>query len=155
MGKITKSNIDQYKQNRISLVVKDLEYFVPEEVVRKVLLKRGINKWLYCRKKFIELKDDLKIETTKILKEMGEVKRQRKDVSESLKKIDISIPFVQGYFIEDNHYVSNNIKKEILKKQLYKLCKQYDKLVGQLKATSEIKEQIRAICHSSRWQFPK
>ena len=147
MGKITQHNINQYKQNRISLIVKDLEYYVPEEVVRKVMLKRGINKWLYCRKKFIELKNDLKFEVTQILKEMKEVKKECKNISEEIKKnetnIDCSTP------------LSNNIRRTILRRQLYKLCKQYDKLVGQLKATSAIKEQIRKICHLSRWQFPE
>ena len=137
MGKITKHNINQYKQNKISLVVKDLEYYVPEEIIRKVMLKRGINKWLYCRKKFIELKTDLKFEVVKILEEMKYVKALKKDISLKL-----------GRSTTDSHKVE-------LKRRLYKLCKHYDKLVGQLKATSEIKEQIRAICHLSRWQFPE
>ena len=137
MGKITQHNINQYKQNRISLIVKDLEYYVPEEIVRKVMLKRGINKWLYCRKKFIELKNDLKFEVTQILKEMKFVKALKKDISLEL-----------GRSMDDDHKIE-------LRRRLYKLCKQYDKLVGQLKATSEIKEQIRKICHLSRWQFPE
>ena len=137
MGKITQSNINQYKQNKISLIVKDLEYFVPEEVVRKVMLKRGVNKWLHCRKKFIELKNDLKFEVTKILKEMKYVKALKKDISLEL-----------GRSMTDSHKIE-------LRRRLYKLCKHYDKLVGELKATSEIKEQIRKICHLSRWQFPE
>ena len=40
MGKISKHNIAQYKQNRISLVVKDLSHYAPEEAVRKIMLKR-------------------------------------------------------------------------------------------------------------------
>ena len=31
----------------------------------------------------------------------------------------------------------------------------YKEMLGQLKATNGIRQQIRKICHSSRWQFPK
>ena len=137
MGKISKHNIAQYKQNRISLVVKDLSHYVPEEAVRKVMLKRGINKWLYCRKKFIGLKNELKHEVTKILDEMHETKKERKLLSRMLKNT------------KSEEY------KKTYKRDLYKLCQKYDKLVGRLEATSAIKEQIRSICKLSRWQFPK
>ena len=137
MGKISKHNIAQYKQNRISLIVKDLSHYAPEEAVRKVMLKRGINKWLYCRKRFIDLKNELKYEVTFILKEMREIKADRKALSKQL-KADTGA--------ED---------QKILKRRLYQFCKKYDKLVGRLEATSTIKENIRAICKLSRWQFPK
>jgi len=31
----------------------------------------------------------------------------------------------------------------------------YKETLGQFKATNRIKQQIRKICHSSRWQFPE
>ena len=31
----------------------------------------------------------------------------------------------------------------------------YRKLVGELRVLAEVKEKIRKICHSSRWQFPE
>jgi len=137
MSKVTEHNIAQYKQNRIKLVVKDLSHYAPEEAIRKVLLKRGINKWLYCRKRFIGLKNELKDEVTFILAEMQIIKAERRDLSKQLKADTAS---------KD---------QKILKKELYKLCKKYDKLVGRLNATSTIKENIRSVCHLSRWQFPE
>ena len=136
MSSVTKHNIAQYKQNRISLVVKDLEYYAPEKAIRKAMLKRGINKWLYCRKRFIGLKNELKDEVTFILAEMQIIKAERRDLSKQLKADTTS---------KD---------QKILKKELYRLCKKYDKLVGRLSATSTIKENIREICHLKRWQFP-
>jgi hypothetical protein len=68
---------------------------------------------------------------------MVTIKRDRKDLSKQL-KVDTS-----------------DKNQKVLKRELYKLCKKYDKLVGRLDATSVIKENIRAICRLSRWQFPK
>ncbi len=141
MSEVTEHNINQYKQNRISLIVHDLVHYVPEDITRKVMLKRGVNKWLYCRGKIINLKDELKSEVTEILGEMKEIKKQRKFLTEVLNK-DIVNPEKFGYH--------KNCKRE-----LYKLCNRYNKLVGKLDATSTIKEKIREICHLSRWQFPK
>mgnify|MGYP007072972006 CR=1 FL=1 len=58
-------NINQAPQNQPEMVVQDLkEAFdlneVQAEYVRYVMLKRGINKWMYARRKFIDLKHIVK-----------------------------------------------------------------------------------------------
>ena len=58
-------NINQAPQNQPEMVVQDLkEAFglneIQAEYVRYVMLKRGINKWMYARRKFIDLKHIVK-----------------------------------------------------------------------------------------------
>ena len=53
------------RQNNPELVVQDCkkEFGFTEaqcETVRHILLRRGINKWLYARRKFIKLKHEVK-----------------------------------------------------------------------------------------------
>jgi hypothetical protein len=49
--------IDNIKQNKPSLIVDDLEaYGVPSNVTMKILLGRGVCKWLSVRRKIIKLK---------------------------------------------------------------------------------------------------
>lgn len=65
---VNEKNIDCFKQNKIKYLVKDFaEYGVPEKVTREILLKRGINKWLYNRMSLIGLKDKLKEEIKALL----------------------------------------------------------------------------------------
>ncbi len=54
-------NINQAPQNQPEMVVEDLKAAfdldeIQAEYVRYVMLKRGINKWMYARRKFIDLK---------------------------------------------------------------------------------------------------
>lgn len=58
-------NIWSVKQNHPELVVEDCktEFGLSEEQCEKlrfILLKRGVNKWLYARRKFIDLKHRVK-----------------------------------------------------------------------------------------------
>jgi len=57
-------------QNHPEYVVQDMKelFDLSEEqikLVRRVLLYRGVNKWLYCRYKFIQLKHEVKNELGK------------------------------------------------------------------------------------------
>ena len=59
-GECTKSNIWEYKQNKPSLIIKDIVEKYPdidEEFLYEVLLKRGVFKWLAVRRDLIKLKE--------------------------------------------------------------------------------------------------
>jgi hypothetical protein len=50
--------IDEVAQNKPTLVVRDLvQWGVPVDAAYSVLLRRGIFKWLACRRDFIRLKE--------------------------------------------------------------------------------------------------
>ncbi len=114
MQTLTPQTITQEKQNKIKYVVQDLEelWGVPEEITRYVLLRRGFNKWINNRKKFIQLKE-----------------KYRKLIREKLQELAIA-------------------KKE---KRYYHIAK----LKGELKILVKTRQEIRKICHSPRWVFPK
>ena len=61
-------NIWQYAQNKPSLICRDLEDLadVPQEVTAKVLMARGVYKWLAVRRDLILLKDEWKDELTRL-----------------------------------------------------------------------------------------
>lgn len=55
---VRKDNIWLYEQNKPSLIAQDLlEYGVPYDVSMKILLARGVFKWLGVRRRLIKLKD--------------------------------------------------------------------------------------------------
>jgi len=57
---VTKRTIAQCKQNRVSLIVDDLAYYVEKDVAYEILLRRGAFKWFACRRDLIRLKDALR-----------------------------------------------------------------------------------------------
>ena len=62
---VTKENVWQYAQNKPSLIVSDLaKYGVPDDVSAKILIARGVSKWLAVRRDLIKLKDDMRDELT-------------------------------------------------------------------------------------------
>ena len=55
---VSKENIWNYKQNKPSLIVKDLkQHGLDEETIYKILLSRGVFKWLAVRRDLIKLKN--------------------------------------------------------------------------------------------------
>ena len=65
MEEITPVTIWNSKQNHPEYVVRDcqIEFGLTEEQCEKlrfILMNRGVNKWLYARRKFIALKHDIK-----------------------------------------------------------------------------------------------
>ena len=65
----TKSNIQNFAQNKPTLVVKDIIEKYPNidtDFIYEVLLKRGVFKWLAVRRKLIKLKDVWKTEVRKL-----------------------------------------------------------------------------------------
>jgi len=68
----TRENIWEFKQNKPSLIVKDIKEKYPEieeEFIYEVLLKRGVFKWLAVRRDLIKLKYIWKKEITKLNKQ--------------------------------------------------------------------------------------
>ena len=63
---VDKKNIWQYKQNKPSLIAKDIEKLgmIPQQVVLKVLMARGVFKWFAARRDLIKLKERWKEQIT-------------------------------------------------------------------------------------------
>lgn len=75
----SKKNIWAFKQNKPSLIVKDItdKYpNVPPDFIYSVLLKRGVFKWLAVRRDLIRLKDEWRY----IVRELCEKKKTHKEV---------------------------------------------------------------------------
>lgn len=72
-SKVSPNNIWEYPQNRLRLVLRDFESLgIPQETTRKILLARGVYKWMACRLDIIHLKDELKAE----IRGLYEISRQ-------------------------------------------------------------------------------
>lgn len=109
----TPKSINNIRQNKVKYVISDLMdafnlHPGDEEIIRQILLRRGINKWLTCRRMIIRLKDEWKSEITMLQDEMS--------------------------------CTSGGDKS---------------RLRGHLKALVGARQDLRKICHLSRWQFPK
>ena len=66
---VSKENIWCFKQNKPSLVVKDIVEKYPEvdeKVIYEILLKRGVFKWLAVRRDLIKLKNIWRDEITEL-----------------------------------------------------------------------------------------
>jgi hypothetical protein len=118
--------IDNIKQNKPSLIVNDLEaYGVPSNITMKILLGRGVCKWLAVRRKLIKLKyiwkDRIKrtVESIKLCKEdpilsydlgfyrgyLAALEDCRKEVRELCRSSRWQVP--------DNDTRANNFLKEL------------------------------------------
>jgi len=75
---IAKDNIWCFKQNKPSYVANDLaiDFGVPPKETYKILLKRGVFKWLAVRRDLIKLKNVWKERIKQIQKERIEAKKQ-------------------------------------------------------------------------------
>ena len=121
---LTPNLIDTIKQNKPSLIVSDLEaYGVPSSITMKILLGRGVCKWLSVRRKLIKLKDIWKdrikrtVELIKINKEhsynlaycrgyLAALEDCRKEVRELCHSPRWQVP--------DNDTIANNFLKELM-----------------------------------------
>ncbi|MGB9791333.1 MAG: hypothetical protein ACPLTR_02000 [Thermacetogeniaceae bacterium] len=73
---LTPTNIWQCKQNKPTLIAKDLiAYGVPEDVTYRVLLERGVFKWLAVRRDLIKAKDRWKQAITETIQKIREAKK--------------------------------------------------------------------------------
>lgn len=72
-------NIWHYKQNRPSLIAKDLEAFgVPQNISMRILMARGVCKWLAVRRDIIRLKDKWKSQISSLEQNIRNLKRPGK-----------------------------------------------------------------------------
>ena len=57
---VSPANIENYRQNKPSYICQDLEELagVPGQVTAKILMSRGVYKWLSVRRDLIALKDE-------------------------------------------------------------------------------------------------
>ena len=73
---LTPQHIWEIRQNRPSLVARDLEKFgVPREVTHKVLLARGVYKWFAVRRDLIRLKNEWKDELSRLYRQVERMKK--------------------------------------------------------------------------------
>jgi len=94
----TPENIWNFRQNNPELVVKDLARALhlnemQKEIVRTILLARGVNKWLKVRRDLIAYKHQLKQRIKSVQTERLQLKRQGKtqraaSLKESLKILE-------------------------------------------------------------------
>lgn len=109
--KLTRANIWNWKQNKPTQVVRDLEPYVEPWKVYEILLQRGVFKWLAVRRDIIRLKNEWK---------------------ERLKMADIEFKEAKE---DDAPYHTAYMK-------------------GYRQALWECRQEVRALCHSQRWQAP-
>jgi len=66
---VSESNIDHFRQNKPHYIADDLEqiFGVPKDATYKILLSRGVFKWLSVRRDLIKLKDEWKREIADVL----------------------------------------------------------------------------------------
>jgi hypothetical protein len=70
--------ISNYRQNKPTLIVKDLEkYGVPGGVTYRILLARGVFKWLARRRDLIKLKIQWRKQTTWVIEMIQSAKAQK------------------------------------------------------------------------------
>lgn len=75
---VSRENIDSMPQNRIRLIVGDLIGLgVDEPAARRILMARGVNKWLGARRRIIDYKHQLKTEITNTIGEIQAAKHGR------------------------------------------------------------------------------
>jgi len=76
--KVNKQNIWSYRQDKIKYIVNDFLHFgVPAEVTLKIMMARGIFKWLAVRRDLIKLKNTWKERINKTLFLIREAKANR------------------------------------------------------------------------------
>lgn len=74
-AQLTPTSICNIKQNKPTLVAKDLlEFGIPIDITLKILLARGVFKWLAVRRRLIKLKDIWKTRITAAQDKVVELK---------------------------------------------------------------------------------
>ena len=87
---LDKKNIWNIKQNKPSLIAGDLLLFgVPKEITHKVLLARGVYKWLAVRRKLIVLKNIWKSRITSTIEQLKVAKTKENNAFE--------VGYLRGY----------------------------------------------------------
>jgi len=75
---LDRKTINNYSQNRPSLIAKDLKKFgVPEDTTYRILLARGVFKWLAKRRDLIKIKNNWRARTTEVISMIRVAKAQK------------------------------------------------------------------------------
>lgn len=124
----TPDNIEQQRQNRPSLVVRDIVAFwdIPAHFIYDVLLRRGVFKWLSVRRDLIKLKDDWRDRVSMcylILSMYNNAKREDDPTA---------LPDTLTFFGNRSH----------------------DWWKGYTYCLEERRREVRDLCHSPRWVAP-
>jgi hypothetical protein len=122
-------NIWNYRQNYPRLVIRDIieEFNLLDDPtaykrIQNILMARGVNKWLKCRKDIIKLKQSWVTEINKLLKVQRNYKNILRD-KEAVKKI------------KSRDVFNKEMHQNIAKIDIFRMCR----------------KQVRKICHSERW----
>jgi len=123
---VCKENIWTYRQNRPSLIAKDLAelYGIDRKESLLILMARGVFKWFAVRRDIIRLKNKMKVS----------VRKAQEDI--------VDYKYILRHLPKD---LTSEIRSAV--KNLY-----YTK--GYLRAKEEDRAALRKLCHSERWQCP-
>lgn len=123
---VNPDNIEQYRQNLLHRIAEDFHrlYGVPREETAKILLARGVGKWLKVRQELIRLKNHWRSLVTISLQLQRAWKAVR--LSEETK--------------------APNEKRKAHEQELW--------LRGYRAGVEQCRAEVRALCHSSRWAWP-
>lgn len=89
-GLLDPDNIWRIEQNKPSLVVIDIKYLYPnidEDTIYKILLGRGVFKWLAVRRELIKFKDEIKEELTRLYKQVENMQKGTREHREVVGRI--------------------------------------------------------------------
>ena len=89
-GLLDPDNIWRIEQNKPSLVVRDIKHLYPdvdEDTIYKILLGRGVFKWLAVRRELIKLKDEIKEELTRLYKQVENMQKGTREHRELVGRI--------------------------------------------------------------------
>jgi hypothetical protein len=77
---VTYQNIHEFRQNRADIICRDFKriFNVPERLTARILMGRGVYKWLAARRDFIKLKNDIRDELTILYGEVGKLNGKEK-----------------------------------------------------------------------------
>jgi len=135
------SKLDNLKQNKPSYVVEDLlrdcpSMTVDADDIHRVLLQRGVYKWLACREQMITLKETLRKRLRSLCEVQTEERRFRKLIYNALLS---ATGVAQG---------------ARLRKIMRKLTRNINKRSGEIRGLVSVYQGMRKIFHGPRDQAP-
>lgn len=131
---IIKYKIENYRQNYPELVIQDAKNYLNLndeqcEILRNVLLARGINKWLAVRKDLVTYKTTIKKEITKLCNELHNVRMELRNYPK----------MTRGEMSHEEFKKWRNIGKKRVEMKY------------RLKCLNEVQKELNKMCHSPRY----
>jgi flagellar motility protein MotE (MotC chaperone) len=130
------SNIWQYRQNKPSRIARDLKDIcgVPYEISMRILMARGVFKWLAVRRDLIKLKNVWRNEITELHRCLRHTRQFQKNSRERIK----SAADYQTVKAEQRY--QRSLKELEIRTS------------ERIKTLEHCRAQVRALCHSERWR---